>query len=124
MLEANEFPQAFPTLPLRMPVPGIVIHILAHNHCISMGSHCCCQLNTDIAKKTTPYGGIAALGTVKYRSDVSCMYEAVFLVFRMTAQDRFFQNSYSHQGIETGVKFSSFQLTAPCAVTLIVRFFR
>lgn len=110
MLEANEFPQAFPTLPLRVSVPGIVIHILTHNHCISMGSHWCCQLNTDIAKRTTPYGGIAVLGTVKYRSDVSCMYEAVFLVFRMTAQARFFQNSCSHQRIKTGPDFQVFNL--------------
>lgn len=93
--------------------PGIVIHILTHNHCISMGSPWCCQLNTDIAKTMTPYGGIAVLGTVKYKSDVSCMYEAVFLVFRMTAQARFFQNSYSHQCIKTGARFSSFQLAAP-----------
>lgn len=88
-----------------------------------MGSHWYCQLNTDISKRTTPYGGIAALGTVKYRSDVSCMYEAVFLVFRVTAQARFFKNSYSHQGIDIGARFSSFQLTAPYTGTLTVRFF-
>lgn len=105
-----------------MSVPGIVI--LIHNHCISMGSHWFSQLNTDIAKRTTPYGGIATLGTVKYRSDVICMYEDVFLVFRMAAQVRFFQNSYSHQGIETWDRFSTFQFTAPCTGTLIVRFFR
>lgn len=71
-IETNEFPQAFPTLPLRMSVAGTVAHVLNHDCCISLSSCWCYHLNTDISKKTTPYGGIAALSSVKYRSDVDC----------------------------------------------------
>jgi len=84
MLETNEFPQAFPTLPLRMSVAGTFTHVLTHDRCISISSCWHCHLNTDITKRTIPYGGIAALGTVKYRNDVNCTYKAVFLVFRTT----------------------------------------
>lgn len=109
-LETNEFPQAFRTLPLGMYVAGTITHILTHDHCISPSSCWCCHLNTDISQRTTPYGGIAALSTVKYRSDVNCTYKTIFLVFRMTVQARFFltsQLSLGYQNKGQILKFST-----------------
>lgn len=100
----------FSLFPLRMSVAGTLAHVLTHDHCISMRSCWCCRLNTDITKRNTPYGGIAALGTVKYRSDVDCTYKAVFLVFRTTTQARFLQNSHSSSGYQNRgqiLKFST-----------------
>lgn len=124
MLETGEFPQAFPTLPLRISVAGTVTHVPTHDLCISMSFCWCCHLHTDITKRTIPYGGIAALGTVKYRSDMNCTSKAIFLVFRMTRQADFSKTLGFYQGIKTRTRFSSFQLAATCTGTLTIRFFR